>query len=103
VHPGGIRTNINVNSKLMGSKINEDTKERVNKLFLKQARTSPDIAAQNIVDAIENKKLRLLIGADAKVFDIIVRLFPARYQQVFDLITKIFYPKSLNNIDKVYS
>ena len=102
VHPGGIKTNINLNSKLMGDKSSEHRKLELHELFLKQARTSADQAAQAIVNAVENNKSRLLIGVDAKVLDIIVRIFPANYHKVLDLIAKIVYPNSLNQVEKVY-
>ncbi len=46
VHPGGIKTNINLNSKILGAKSNEQKMLELHDLFLKQARTSADQAAQ---------------------------------------------------------
>lgn len=43
------------------------------------ARTTPESAAQQIIRAVEKRKKRLLIGKDAKLIDIIQRLFPVSY------------------------
>lgn len=102
VHPGGIQTDINRNSRLAGDVVNADTQMRIDKRFQRQARTSPEQAANVIIRGIEKRKKRVLIGADAKILDIIVRLFPENYHQVLDVLAKLFYPSSLNNIEEVY-
>jgi NAD(P)-dependent dehydrogenase (short-subunit alcohol dehydrogenase family) len=77
VHPGGVRTNIAANARAAAAARPEgwvDRKER----FLKLARTSPEKAAQIIVQGILRNKGRVLIGPDAYQFDFLARMFPVR-------------------------
>jgi len=76
VHPGGIKTNIVRNARLPGPNANREESEAN---FDKLARTSPESAAEQIIKAIEKRKKRLLIGADAKIMSVISRLLPVRY------------------------
>lgn len=75
VHPGGIDTNIITNSKIR----TETAKDKLKSQFKKSAITSASDAAKTIINGIENKKTRILIGRDAKWIDFLVRLFPATY------------------------
>ena len=77
VHPGGIRTNIinNLDTK------NTKRRDKFAKAFEKMAKTSADEAARQIVQAIKTKKVRLLIGRDAKMMDLAARLFPSSYDK----------------------
>jgi NADP-dependent 3-hydroxy acid dehydrogenase YdfG len=75
VHPGGIDTNIITNSKIR----TETAKEKLTAQFKKGAMTSASDAAKTIINGIQNKKTRVLIGRDAKWIDFIVRLFPTTY------------------------
>jgi butyryl-CoA dehydrogenase len=102
VHPGGIQTAICANSKVLGEKVNAQTKVRVVASFNKQARTTAEQAASLILQALANKKKRLLIGADAKWIDLIVRLFPVNHQRIFHFVTKVFFKNSLSNIEVYY-
>jgi hypothetical protein len=43
------------------------------------AKTTPEQAAQTIVNGIERGSKRVLIGGDAKLIDIIQRLMPVNY------------------------
>ena len=76
VHPGGIKTNIARAARSEDSAISADER---GKEFEKLARTSPDSAAAQILKALEKRKKRLLIGADARYFSIISRLLPVNY------------------------
>jgi len=76
VHPGGIRTNIARRSRGGPEGLSADDKGAE---FEKFARTTPEVAAAKIVRAIEKRKPRLLIGADARYMSLLARLFPARY------------------------
>ncbi|WP_265584681.1 hypothetical protein [Streptomyces justiciae] len=42
----------------------------------------PAKAARIIVDGIEAKRLRILVGTDAKITDLLVRLMPRRYTKL---------------------
>lgn len=77
VHPGGIATNIIENSKIR----NEGDKTKLKKAFKKAAITTAESAANTIIRGIERKKKRILIGRDAKILDILSRIFPTFYQR----------------------
>ena len=47
----------------------------------KLATTSPEKAAQVILDGVAKNKARVLVGLDAKVVDAMVRLTGSRYQR----------------------
>lgn len=48
------------------------------------AQTTPERAAEVIVDGVERGRARILIGADARVFDILARVTPSRYYDVLE-------------------
>lgn len=77
VHPGGINTNIARNSRVTDGMATSH-KQAVDEFAL-VARTQPQDAARQLLTAIEKKKQRLLIGADARLLDLLVRLFPVGY------------------------
>jgi short-subunit dehydrogenase len=78
VHPGGIATNIakaaprvtDMEDKLYQADIAN---------FDRFLRMPPEKAARKILRGIQRKKGRLLIGWDARLMDIVVRLFPSAY------------------------
>jgi hypothetical protein len=76
VHPGGIRTNIARDSRGGDPAISKDER---GELLEQLAPTTAESAAAQIVNAIEKKKKRLLIGRDAKLISLISRLFPVNY------------------------
>jgi len=82
VHPGGIQTNIARDSKPpegSSDSVDDLMLEEVEKAFI----TSPDKAADTILNGILKRKERILIGSDAKKADRIVRLFPSKYTDIF--------------------
>lgn len=83
VHPGGILTDIARNSKL-GANTPEEWKQQGAKFFDRVARTTPEAAAETILDGIKRKNPRILIGNDAKQISLISRLFPTRYLSVIE-------------------
>ncbi len=84
VHPGGIRTNIanaaRVNAEWAAQQNGADDSVQDFNRFL---RMPAQQAAQQILNAVLKNRRRVLIGKDAKLLDIIQRLFPAGYQQLF--------------------
>ena len=80
VHPGGIRTAIARNATVADGL---DQAELARTFDKRLARTSPQRAAQIILEAVRKKKARVLVGTDAKVLDALVRLTGPRYQQLF--------------------
>ncbi|MGO9931591.1 MAG: SDR family NAD(P)-dependent oxidoreductase [Steroidobacteraceae bacterium] len=79
VHPGGIATNIARNAR-SGVRVRDSVSaEELGDRFAKLARTSPAVAAQRIIRGMERNEPRILIGADARVLDLIQRFRPATY------------------------
>lgn len=76
VHPGGVRTNIARHSRGGGPGLSAD--DRAAQLE-PLAHTTPEKAASQIIPGIERRQPRLLVGRDARVIDLLARLFPARY------------------------
>ena len=92
VHPGGIKTAIARNATAAEGL----DRDELAKLFDKRlARTSPERAAQVILDAVRKKKARVLIGPDAKVLDILVRVAGSGgYQHLFSpVFRRLLAPK----------
>jgi NAD(P)-dependent dehydrogenase (short-subunit alcohol dehydrogenase family) len=79
VHPGGIATNIARRAPAGTHLSNPMSAEEVGDRFAKVARTSPQVAAQRIIRGIERNEPRVLIGADAKLMEIVQRLRPVTY------------------------
>lgn len=76
VHPGGIKTNVAKNSKRIALLPGQDPDSDFAAEFEKAARTTPEQAAQTIVDGMVRRSTRVLIGPDARFIDWMVRLFP---------------------------
>jgi NADP-dependent 3-hydroxy acid dehydrogenase YdfG len=83
VHPGGIKTAIARNATAAEGL---DASELA-KSFDKLARTSPQKAARIILDGVRKNKARILVGPDAKLLDILVRLTGSGYQRLFAAAT----------------
>ena len=78
VHPGGIKTRI-AESARTGSGVSVEEYEQGRKQFAKLLTMPPEKAAALIVEAIEKRRPRLLIGWSARVPDVLVRLMPGSY------------------------
>ncbi len=70
VHPGGIKTNIARNARYAGD--DEKAIELVETSFI----TTPEKAAQTIIRGIQRKKMRVIVGPDAKLLYLLTRLSP---------------------------
>ena len=80
VHPGGIKTNIARNARLTRREGWVD--ERGSRDFEKLFKTTPEQAAEAILDAILKNRRRKLIGRDAVFVDFLQRLLPTAYQRL---------------------
>ncbi|OBK94932.1 acetoin dehydrogenase [Mycobacterium asiaticum] len=90
VHPGGIKTAIARNATAVEGL---DAAEMAKAFDKKMAHTSPERAAQIILGAVRKNKARVLVGADAKVLDIAVRLTGSGYQRVLvPALTRLLPP-----------
>ena len=83
VHPGGVLTNIVRNARV-GEQTPGEWKDQGTKLFDKIAKTTPDQAAAEIINAIKTKNPRLLIGKDARAISHISRMFPKTYLRIIE-------------------
>lgn len=79
VHPGGIKTNIIANARGMDQTGDPD---RMSEGFKLIAMTRPDSAARIILNGVRRNKPRVLIGPDARGFDLIPRVVGPRYQDI---------------------
>lgn len=84
VHPGGIRTNIARNSRFHTGLDGSMDRNRAVADFDRIARTSPEQAAETIVQAIRRNRERVLIGTDARVIDWVQRLLPDNYTRLLN-------------------
>ena len=82
VHPGGVNTDIARRALPKGAVATAEMHRNTVKSFERAAITSPEKAASLILNAVEKKKQRLVIGRDGKAIDLITRLFPVRYTRL---------------------
>jgi NAD(P)-dependent dehydrogenase (short-subunit alcohol dehydrogenase family) len=85
VHPGGIKTNIAKTARMNDSlsKVTGQNAEQARTQFNDQLlRTTPEKAAQVIINGVLGNKRRILIGPDAYALDGMQRLWPAFYQRL---------------------
>ena len=86
VHPGGIRTRI-ASSARVASGAPQDQVERGQRSFERLLTYPADRAATDILQAVAQRRARLLIATSAKVPDVLARLFPVHHSDVLDWIT----------------
>lgn len=82
VHPGGVRTNIasaGLEDARKRGEVTPEDEARVRTYNEKLLKMPPQQAARIIVDGVEAGKQRVLVGNDAKLVDLLVRLLPRRY------------------------
>ncbi len=78
VHPGGVRTNVARNG-MVGE--GYDASKIVELFETKLARTTAEEAAAVILKGVAAGRARVLVGADAKALDLLVRLAGSYYQR----------------------
>lgn len=76
VHPGTIRSNVIRSSRMLDAQAQEKAVTLQHKYGM-----PTDKAAAKIVNAIERNKLRVVVGADAHVAELLKRLFPVSFQR----------------------
>jgi len=90
VHPGGVKTAIARNSTAAEGL---DTTTMAEWFDTKMARTSSERAAEIILDGVAKGKAKVLVGADAKILDVFVRVSGSGYQRVLTALAARFMPK----------
>jgi NADP-dependent 3-hydroxy acid dehydrogenase YdfG len=90
IHPGGIKTAIARNG-LTAEGV--DPKAQSTVFDKRLATTTPQRAAEIILDGVRKNKARVLVGQDAVVIDLLVRITGSHYQRLFaPAISKIKPP-----------
>jgi short-subunit dehydrogenase len=82
VHPGGIKTNIVRNAPPKGDFATAEMHQASITEFDKNAMTTAESAARQILNAVEKDKKRLIIGLDGKLFALVIRLFPVSFTRI---------------------
>ena len=91
VHPGGVKTGIARNSTAVEG---IDPKELAKTFDAKLAKTTPERAAKIILEAVRKGHARVLVGPDAKIVDVIVRITGSgAYQGLFAAIAGRVLPR----------
>ena len=90
VHPGGIKTAIARNAGVVDGHDQQALAELFDK---KLARTSADSAAKTIVRAVLGNRPRAVVGLDAKVLDLVVRVAGPAYQRIVVAALRRTMPK----------
>src|SRR5690349_17943691 len=78
VHPGGIRTPIARRARL-GANTSPSSRDEAVARFDRITPTMPDAAAARILQGVERREPRILIGRDARKIDVLQRLRPGTY------------------------
>jgi short-subunit dehydrogenase len=89
VHPGGIKTAIARNA---GAVDGQDAAALAELFDKKLATTSAESAAKSILRAVIGNRPRAVVGWDAKVLDILVRISGPGYQRVVALLARRIVP-----------
>lgn len=88
VHPGGVDTNIVRNARFYRGGDGTTNHAKAIQDFGRLASTSPEEAAQQIMNTVLKGNRRLLIGNDAKLFDLVQRLLPNSYDRIVKFMLK---------------
>ena len=91
VHPGGIKTAIARNA---GAVDGEDAATLAQFFDAKLARTSPESAARTILRAVTGNRPRAVVGLDARLLDLLVRVTGPGYERLVALGAGRVMPKN---------
>jgi NADP-dependent 3-hydroxy acid dehydrogenase YdfG len=89
VHPGGVDTSIVANARYHSDVHDQRDHATAVRDFAAIARTTPERAAEIICAGVEAGKARILVGADAVLLDLLVRLAPTRYYDVVERLEAV--------------
>ena len=92
VHPGGIKTPIARNA----NAVEGEDPVALAEVFDKLARMSAESAAKSIVRAVIGNRPRAVVGMDAKLLDLLVRITGPGYQRLVSLSVGRMIPTSRN-------
>ncbi len=83
VFPGGVRTSIARNARVSGD-VDQDVRAQQVAAMEAKLTMEPRDAAAMIINAVDRRKARVLVGRDARLAERVQRLLPARYWSVID-------------------
>jgi NAD(P)-dependent dehydrogenase (short-subunit alcohol dehydrogenase family) len=86
VHPGGVRTNIATAALLEGERrgqlVTQEDRDRLRFYNEKLLRMPAERAAEIILAGVAAGRSRIIVGNDARMLDLLVRLLPRRYPRL---------------------
>ena len=85
IHPGGIKTRI-ADTARSGSGVPANEAQKARDAFNRLLTIAPETAARVILNGIERRRARVLIGASAKLPDIFARIAPAHAISILNRI-----------------
>jgi NAD(P)-dependent dehydrogenase (short-subunit alcohol dehydrogenase family) len=88
VHPGGIKTNIAKNTKVNKTYYSISSKQAAELYDKEVFRTTAEQAARVIINGIKRNQQRVMIGYDAKILDLFMRLFPQTSVNITAIVAK---------------
>jgi NAD(P)-dependent dehydrogenase (short-subunit alcohol dehydrogenase family) len=95
VHPGGIKTAIARNA---GAVEGQDANALAQLFDAKLAKKSPESAATAILRAVAANRPRAVVGLDAKILDLLVRLLGSRYQRLVAIGARKSFPSFVGSV-----
>jgi short-subunit dehydrogenase len=87
VYPGGVRTRI-AESARVGTGVSRQQEQDARAEFATLLTIDPADAAEIIIDGIERRRGRVLIGWSAKIPDLLARLLPAAYGRILTVVMR---------------
>ena len=84
VMPGGVKTNIVRTSRYRVADNAAPTLEEMASRFEQYAALTPLQAADEILGGVRKRKAHILVGRDARILALLVRLFPVGYYRVLE-------------------
>jgi NAD(P)-dependent dehydrogenase (short-subunit alcohol dehydrogenase family) len=95
VHPGGVKTNIASanadDARELGIELTEADRARIRIYNEKLLRMPAEQAARIILDGVAAGKARILVGNDAKLLDVAVRLVPSLHARLSMLLERALF------------
>jgi NADP-dependent 3-hydroxy acid dehydrogenase YdfG len=89
VYPGGVKTNIVRNARMHADLDDGRTPDELTAEFHARARTTPEQAAAIIHDGVDRGRARILIGPDARLFDVLERISPTHTMTVLGALERL--------------
>ena len=90
VHPGGVKTNIANSARIAANTAHspDEIERRLKRINRNLSTTSPTRAAEIIINGIKARRVRIIVGPDARILSWIQRVFPKRYFAIANAISR---------------